>query len=196
VAGAPKAAAIVLAAGVSKRMGADKMLLAVGGRSLVRRAVEAASAAGPPFVVVGDRCTAVERELAGVPCRFVVNPERDGPSSGSLHRGLRELPPDVGAAIVVLGDMPFVTAAMVGALIEHATADPAPLVVSRYAGVYAPPLLFRRSLFDELLAWNGEGCGKQVVMRHEREAAFIDWPAERLADIDTAGDLWVAEQRA
>ncbi|MGH7584559.1 MAG: nucleotidyltransferase family protein, partial [Gemmatimonadales bacterium] len=65
----------------------------------------------------------------------------------------------------------------------------------RYGDVFAPPLLFRRSLFDELLAWHGEGCGKQVVLRHQDEAAILDWPADTLTDIDTPADLDAARER-
>src|SRR2546422_574411 len=72
---------------------------------------------------------------------------------------------------------------------------PAPLVVSRYEDITAPPLLFRRALFAELLAWTGEGCGKTVVQRHRDEALFMDWPAEALMDVDTPEDFAAAAAR-
>src|SRR6266702_1539034 len=58
-----------------------------------------------------------------------------------------------------------------------------------YGDVTAPPLLFRRALFGELLDWTGEGCGKAVVQRHRDSAVVLDWPADRLADIDTPDDF-------
>jgi molybdenum cofactor cytidylyltransferase len=61
-------------------------------------------------------------------------------------------------------------------------------VVSRYGDVKAPPLLFRRALFAELLAWHGEGCGKAVVQSHASEAAYHDWPLDALDDVDTPED--------
>jgi CTP:molybdopterin cytidylyltransferase MocA len=73
-------------------------------------------------------------------------------------------------------------------LVRAAAEAPGPLVVSRYGDVTAPPLLFRRSLFGELLAWIGEGCGKAVVQRHMHEARVLDWPEIRLLDIDTPDD--------
>jgi CTP:molybdopterin cytidylyltransferase MocA len=54
--------------------------------------------------------------------------------------------------------------------------------------VPAPPLLFRRVLWPELLAWTGEGCGKAVVRAHFAEADVHDWPVEALRDIDTPDD--------
>ena len=69
-----------------------------------------------------------------------------------------------------------------------------PLVVSRYGSVTAPPILYRRSLFAELLEWNGEGCGKPIVQRHMHEALVKDWPEEVLADVDTPADFSAAER--
>ncbi|HET6681879.1 MAG TPA: hypothetical protein VFG84_11800, partial [Gemmatimonadaceae bacterium] len=54
--------------------------------------------------------------------------------------------------------------------------------------VSAPPLLFRRSLWPELLAYTGEGCGKAVVNAHRHEAEWLDWPVDALRDIDTPED--------
>lgn len=184
-------AAIILAAGASRRMGRNKMLVELDGESLVRRAVRQAIAADlqPVVVVVGHEPNAIRAELAGLACDFAINPDYAGPTSTSLHRGLEALPTIVDAAVVILADMPFVTEAMLRALASGARATPAPLVVSRYDGVFAPPLLFRRELFPELVAWHGEGCGRQVVVRHRDEAVVLDWPADALRDIDTPEDL-------
>ena len=120
---------------------------------------------------------------------FAINPDFTGPTSGSLHQGLNALGPDVEAAVVMLGDMVRVSAETLAMLVAAARGTEAPLVVSRYGDVTAPPLLFRRALFDELLAWTGEGCGKVVVQRHRESAYYLDWPAERLADVDTPEDF-------
>ena len=182
---------VLLAAGASRRMGKNKMLLRLDGESLVRRAATRAIAAGlsPLVVVLGHEAELVRLELGGVTCEFAVNPEFTGPTSGSLHRGLEQLPADAGAAVVMLADMVHVTEAMLRQLVEAARGSDAPVVVSRYGDVMAPPLLFRRELFGELLDWNGEGCGKQVVLNHKAEALFIDWPAAALADVDTPEDF-------
>ena len=184
-------AAIVLAAGASRRMGRNKMLLPLDGESLVRRAAGRAIGArlSPTIVVLGHEPEKVRAELTGLSCEFDTNPDYTGPTSTSLHRGLGALPADADAAVVILADMVMVTVAMLTAIVMAARANPAPLVVSRYGDVLAPPLLFRRVLFPELLAWRGEGCGKQVVLRHRAEAIFLDWPPAALLDIDTSEDF-------
>ena len=183
-------AAIILAAGASTRMGRNKMLLELDGVTLVRRAVEHAVAAGlfPVVVVIGPEAEFVREAVDGLPCTFAINSEFTGPTSGSLHAGLNALPPGVAAVMVMLGDMPFVTSTMLRQLTFALNSKSAPLAVSRYGEVLAPPLLFQRALFAELLAWHGEGCGKQVVLRHSDAAAFVDWPVEALNDVDTPAD--------
>lgn len=187
-------AGVILAAGASRRMGRNKMLLELAGETLVRRAARRALAAGfaPVVVVLGYEADRVRAELASLPLEVVVNPEFTGPTSTSMHAGLRRLGPDVDAVVLMLGDMVFVTEAMLAELSTAARTSPAPLVVSRYGDVTAPPLLFRRILFAELLAWTGEGCGKAVVERHRRDAIVIERPVAALTDIDTPQDFAAA----
>ena len=184
---------VVLAAGASRRMGPgrNKMLLELDGEPLARRAARRALAAGltPVVVVLGHEADQVRAALAGLNCDCVFNPAFTGPTSESLHLGLRRLGPDADAVVVMLGDMVRVSDDMLARLIAVGRESEAPLVVSRYGDVTAPPLLFRRALFDELLAWTGEGCGKAVVQRHRDSAYYLDWPAERLADVDTPEDF-------
>ena len=182
--------AVILAAGASSRMGRNKMLLDVHGVTMVRRAVQVAIDAGvsPVVVVVGNDEAQVREALSGLECLFAVNPDFTGPTSTSLHAGLHALDESVDATIVLLADMVLVTAAMVRALIASAEESSAPLAVSRYGYVLAPPLLFHRSLWPELLAWHGEGCGKAVVKAHQHQAILHEWPVAALRDVDTPQD--------
>jgi molybdenum cofactor cytidylyltransferase len=189
-----RVAGIVLAAGASRRMGnsANKLLLEIDGEPIVRRAVRRAIEAGlePVVVVTGHEPLRIRDALNGLECPFVENPDFTGPTSTSLHAGLRALDASVSAAIVMLGDMVHVTSAMLRALSDSARSGRAPLAVSRYGAesVLAPPLLFSRTLWPELLAYHGEGVGKAVAMAHLHDAAVHAWPAEALRDIDTPAD--------
>lgn len=182
--------AVVLAAGASTRMGRNKLLLPVEGEPMVHRTVRRVRDAGcdPLVVVTGHEAERVREALVTFDLRFAVSPDPTGPTSASLHAGLRALPDDVDAALVMLADMVHVTTPMLRALVDGLTAGPEPLGVSRYDDVLAPPLVFRRALWPELLAWHGEGCGKAVVRAHEAEARMHDWPAEALQDVDTPSD--------
>jgi molybdenum cofactor cytidylyltransferase len=106
----------------------------------------------------------------------------------SLRAGIAQVPADSPAAVVMLADMPFVTAAMIRTMVDRYRASEYPLVISDYGGVNAPPMLYDRALFAELGAMEGEGCGRQVVRRHRDQAAVVSWPAEALADVDVPED--------
>ena len=183
-------AGILLAAGTSSRMGSNKLLLELDGESVVRGAVRRALAGGlsPVLVVLGHEPDTVRQEIEDLPCRCVLNPLYEQGINASLGRGVEAVPPEARAAMVVLADMPFVSPEMIAAMLARYRATTALLVVSDYAGVNAPPIVYDRDLFPELLATTGEGCGREVVRRHRGEAEVATWPAAALADLDVPED--------
>jgi molybdenum cofactor cytidylyltransferase len=184
-------AGVVLAAGASTRMGENKLLLRLDGEALVARAARRAAAAGldPVVVVLGHEAERVGRELDGIACRPVFNPDHATGQASSFRAGIAAVPEDAPAAVILLADMPHVTAEMIAALVGRYRQTRASLVVSEYGGVHAPPTLYDRSLFGEIRAMSGDGCGRQVVRRHRAEAQAVAWPAEWLADLDEPRDL-------
>jgi molybdenum cofactor cytidylyltransferase len=185
----PAVAGVVLAAGSSTRMGQNKLLLRLEGESLVARAAKRAVAAGldPVIVVLGHEAPLVEEALSGVVCRIVVNADHASGQGSSFRAGIASVPETCAAAIVLLADMPHVTAEMIEAVVRRGSETGAALVVSEYGGVHAPPTLYGRTLFPEIVS--GRGCGKDVVGRHRDAAAVVSWPGDRLADLDSPADL-------
>ena len=183
-------AGILLAAGTSSRMGSNKMLFELNGESVLRGAARRALAGGlsPLVVVLGHEAERAERELDGLPCQVVINPFYEQGINSSLKTGVAAVLAEAQAAVVMLADMPFVTPEMLAGLIARYRSSEAPLVISDYEGVNAPPMLYDRSLFSELLAMTGEGCGRQVVKRHRDEAEVLAWPAAALTDLDVPDD--------
>jgi molybdenum cofactor cytidylyltransferase len=183
-------AGILLAAGTSSRMGSNKLLFELEGEGVLRRAARQALAGGlsPLLVVLGHEAERARPELEGLACQVVINPDYEKGINSSLKAGVAALPAEAYAAMVMLADMPFVTPEMIAALIARYRASEAPLVISDYEGVNAPPMLYDRSLFGELLVMTGEGCGRQVVKRHREEAEVLSWPAAALSDLDVPED--------
>jgi len=184
-------AGIVLAAGMSTRMGQNKLFMELDGETLVRRVVGHVSKAGvnPLVVVLGHDAARVQGALEGIPYMPVFNREYETGVNSSLRAGVHAVSQtSADAAVVVLADMPFVTTAMIVTLVAKYRQSAAPLVISNYDGVNAPPMLYDRSLFPELAASEGEGCGKHVVKRHRHEAESASWPSEALTDLDAPED--------
>ena len=184
-------AGIVLAAGTSTRMGQNKLFMDLEGEPLVRRVVGRASNAGfdPLIVVLGHEAALVRQTLEGFQYQAVLNPDYEKGVNSSLRAGiLAASHTHAQAAVIVLADMPFVTTAMIQTLIEKYRASDAPLVISDYGGVNAPPMLYDRSLFGELALSEGQGCGKHVVKRHRHEAVSATWHVDALSDLDAPED--------
>lgn len=183
-------AGILLAAGTSSRMGSNKLFFELNGESILRGAVRRALSGGlsPLIVILGHERDKARREIEDLPCQWALNPLYEQGINSSLKSGVKAVPPEARAAMVLLADMPFVSPEMIAAMIARYRASAAPLVISDYEGVNAPPMLYDRSLFPELLAMTGEGCGRQVVKRRRGEAEVLSWPAAALADLDVPDD--------
>jgi molybdenum cofactor cytidylyltransferase len=184
-------AGVVLAAGTSSRMGRNKLFLPLGGTTVLRRAVGTARDAGldPVLVVLGHESDRALAELAGLRCTPVENAEFARGMNTSVRAGISAVPDDASGAVLMLADMPFVTAAMLRALVDRYRAAEAPLVLSTYGDVLAPPILYGRALFGELRALDGDSCGKRVVKAHRAEAVEVEWPPSALTDLDVPEDL-------
>ncbi len=190
---APRVGAIVLAAGASSRMGSNKLLVEIDGKPMIRRVVEAvqASAADPLVVVTGNEADAIKTALDGRDVQFVHNPDFAHGLSTSLKRGLRALPDDCDAAVVVLGDMPDVTTALIERLI--AAFDPAEgraICVATRGGKRGNPVLFARRFFEEVESIEGDVGARGLIGSYPELVCEIEAGCDApLIDIDTAEDL-------
>jgi molybdenum cofactor cytidylyltransferase len=184
-------AGILLAAGTSSRMGENKLLLEIGGEPLLCRVARQALAGGiePLVVVLGHEAERARALLAGVDCTTVENPDYASGQPSSVAAGIAALPPGIGAAMILLADMPFVSPAMIRSLVDRRSSSGARLVISRYGEIQAPPALYDRSLFAELSQMTDGRCGREVIARHRDEAEALVWPSDRLADLDLPDDL-------
>jgi CTP:molybdopterin cytidylyltransferase MocA len=183
-------AGIVLAAGASSRMGRPKMLLPVGGGTLLSGAARALLDGGLETVVVVLGCEAdTIRRSAGLPedrrVHVVVNPDWPSGMASSLRRGLEECG-RAAAALVALGDQAGITAERVRRIVA-AWRPGLPLVVPVSGRRAGHPVLFGRALWEELRALSGDVGGRDVVKAHLAEAVLV--PADPLADLDTEEDL-------
>jgi molybdenum cofactor cytidylyltransferase len=184
-------AALILAAGASARMGRPKQLLDWGGKPLVRVAAEVALAAklDPLLVVVGGAQAEVMEALAGLPLRIIANPDYAAGQSTSLRAGIAALGQSTDAVVVLLGDQPFVTAAIVERLIAEWDSSEAAIIAPTYAGQRGNPVLFGRAVFPELLAVPGDQGARAVLAADRSRVHLVAFDDPRpLADIDTPED--------
>ena len=187
---------IVLAAGRSRRMGRAKALLPVGssGETFVARIVRMLRDGGVDdvLIVVADEEPSIAAALVDVepPPRCVVNRTPDSGQHSSLQVGLREVDrPGVGGVLATLVDVPLITAGVVRALLEAHSRTRAPVVRPVRRGRHGHPVIFDRSVFDELRSATAATGAKAVVRNHAAESVQVPVEDEgAFLDIDTPGD--------
>jgi molybdenum cofactor cytidylyltransferase len=182
--------AVVLAAGAASRFGSQKLLAPFRGATLIQRTVEnvLASQVSETLVVLGRDGEDVRRALAGLPVRFVANPDFRRGLSTSLRAGVEALEPSTRAAIIVLGDQPGVTADIIDQVIEESRRSRQPIVVPEYAGTRGNPVMFDATIFGELLTIAGDQGARAVIARDATRVATVSFPFDMPADVDTPED--------
>lgn len=186
----PRVAAILLAAGQSRRMGpVNKLLADVDGRPMVRHAFEAiaASDARTTIVVTGHEPEKVRAALEGGEAKFVHNGLYADGLSTSLGAGLLAVPADCDAAVVCLGDMPHVSAKVIDRLISaYNPVEGRAICVPTRSGKRGNPVLFDRSLFHEVLQIGGDVGARHLIGQHEDLVAEVAIDDDSIfMDVDT-----------
>jgi molybdenum cofactor cytidylyltransferase len=183
-------AGVVLAAGRSSRMGGPNKLLAeIGGKPLVRIVVDAvlASRTRPVVVVTGHQRDKVEAALGGLSVKFVHNPHFADGLGTSLKAGIAALPAQVDGAIVCLGDMPQVDAALIDRLIGAFDPDHGALVVlPTIDGKRGNPVVWSRRFFPDLMTVEGDVGARYLIGRYTEAVAEVPLTGTAaLTDVDT-----------
>ncbi len=195
--------AVVLAAGRSQRFRAQggleetKLVAALDGKPLVRHAAEAAlgSRARPVVVVTGHAREAVEAALAGLPVVFAHNADFASGLASSLRAGVAALPPSVAGALILLGDMPRIEAALVDSLVDAFAARPQALAAAPVrAGRRGNPVLLSRALFPALARLTGDEGARRLIGEADPLAIVeVEVAGDGVTlDVDTPGELAAA----
>jgi len=185
----PRIAAIILAAGQSSRMGSNKLLAAVDGEPMVRHAARAAcgSAAGTVIVVTGNAAQDVRQAVAPFNPLFVENPDYSNGLSTSLKCGIKHVPEAYDGAIILLGDMPGVTAELLDRLI--AAFDPSEgraICVATRNGERGNPVLWAHRFFQEMMSLEGDVGARHLLTQNAELICEVEANDDGpLTDIDT-----------
>ncbi|HSA96642.1 MAG TPA: nucleotidyltransferase family protein [Acidobacteriota bacterium] len=187
---------VVLAAGESRRMGTQKLLLPFGGTTVAGAVVKAAlgSRADRVWVVLGADRAAVRAEIerVGGPAgrvEFAVNEEYERGMLSSVQAGFRALAKDVEAAVVMLGDQPFLPSAVIDEIIAAYRESGKGIVIPAFRGRRGHPVLVDLRYRGEVLGLDpGEGL-RQLVRAHPEDIREVEaGDGAILRDLDTPED--------
>ena len=189
--GRSRVSAVVLAAGLASRMRHPKLLLKLGGRSVIRRVVESASSSGvmETVVVLGHGAEVIAQEIAGFPVRAVLNPDYASGMASSLRVGLGAVSPEADAALILLGDQPLVTSEVINRIIGAFESSGNPIVAPVYNGVQGNPVCFARALFPALSALEGDRGAKAIIGEDPNRVEWVAFESDLpLRDLDVEAD--------
>jgi len=189
----PRFAALVLAAGLSRRMGSpNKLLLPVDGEPLIRRTVRTVLHTGfdEIVVVLGHEADAVAKALEPLGVSTVYNDAFASGQVSSVRAGLAALATPVDAVMVCLGDQPLLTVSDLGALRRAFAERPhGSIVVPTFAGRRGNPVLLDWASAEETLR-RGSNFGCRNFLDENPERVY-SWPAQTdhfIRDVDEPAD--------
>jgi molybdenum cofactor cytidylyltransferase len=184
--------AVVLAAGMSSRMGQPKQVLRLGERTVLGQTLENIRGARVVEIVLvlGFAAEAIVRQIALEGVKVVINQQyREGMGS-SLRSGLAALAPDINAALIVLADQPFVRPPTLDRIIDRYIESGVQIVIPTYRGFRGNPVLLDRSVFAEVMSLTGDvGC-RAIFGSHTE--GIVKVPVDDigiLLDIDSKDDF-------
>jgi molybdenum cofactor cytidylyltransferase len=198
---APTIAAIVLAAGRSRRMAPHNKLLVADrtGKPMIARVVDnvLSSKTRPILVVTGHQSEQVQHALGGRPVRYVHADDYAEGLSASLKSGIAAVPEECSAALVCLGDMPLVTGRMIDRLLGTYDPDEGRLIVlPTFRGKQGNPMLWDRRFFSEILQISGDSGARFLLGKHLEVVTEVEMADDAvLRDFDTTDSLNSLPQR-
>jgi molybdenum cofactor cytidylyltransferase len=183
--------AILLGAGESKRIGANKLLLPWGKKIVLTHCVDTLlqSTVKEVIVVLGDRTKVMESQLKGRKVKVVMNPHYRRGMSTSIRRGIRAIDPNSHGILIALGDMPFLVSRTINSLIRAFGQGKGTIIVPSFRGRKGHPVIFHRRYKKELLQLEEDVGGRSIIERHPEEVRVVRTKSVGVVkDIDTWKD--------
>lgn len=159
---------VILAAGLSRRMGEPKQFLRWRGATLLEHALDVASRSRlGEILLVLSPATAVLLEPHAYPHAIrVLNPRPEDGQSSSLKRGVERVSRDASGALVLMSDQPHVSVELLDALIRDFEREPAGALVPVYDGERGAPVLLGRPFFGLLSSLEGDTGARALLAAH------------------------------
>jgi len=179
--------AIILAAGESKRMGRPKMLLPLGEKTIVETVVGTAlgSSVDKVLVVLGAERNRIDRLLKPFPVETVFNPDFHSGMLSSVRAGFAALPDGVEAAVVLLGDQPFVSAGVIDRLCAAQAVSPGCILIPVCGDSRGHPVLIPTVFRNEIPMLSDAVGLRELIHRHQDKVVEIEVEEDAvLMDID------------
>ncbi|MEM0140056.1 MAG: nucleotidyltransferase family protein [Ferroplasma sp.] len=184
-----KIAAIIVASGISRRFGSDKLMYNLNGKHMINYILQSVSEAkfNQRLLIVNNR----EKfsNLAGKCVQIFENENYINGMSSSIITGIHELNSDIEGAMVIPADMPFIDYKILNYMMDIFADCNCGIVGIMQGDIIMSPMIFRRKYFKDLLELRGDHGGKKIVEKNIDDFIGINIDKKFLLDIDTIQDL-------
>ena len=187
-----RVSAVILAAGTSSRMGQAKQLLALGESTMLAQTLAHVQAATlhEIVLVLGASAEAIRRQLpSSQQLKIVVNQAYQQGIASSLRTGLSAVDPNSDAALIILGDQPFIRPQTLNRIVEEYRRSQAQIVIPMHRGQRGNPVLLDRSVFAEVMALEGDVGSRAIFAKHLDQIVNVEVEDEGIVlDLDDPAD--------
>ncbi len=190
---AAKIAAVIAAAGQSRRMGSPKQLLPWGDSTVIATVVQNLTLAGvePVICVVGHRQAEVAAALVHTHAEIIFNADYAHTEMlTSYQTGIRRLlATECSGALIALGDQPHIPATVIQQVVEQARQTPEQVIIPSYNMRRGHPFYIPRTLWLALLALGNDDSLRTLLKRYPDEIGYVVVETDTiLRDIDVPAD--------
>jgi molybdenum cofactor cytidylyltransferase len=189
--GFARVSAVILAAGTSSRMGTAKQLLPLGKNTVLTQTIDNVrqAAVDEIILVLGASAETIRQQLPPSPGKVVVNQAYAQGMASSLREGLSAVDEQSNAALIILGDQPFIRPQTLDQILAEYRRSGAQIVIPSYQGNRGNPVLLDRSVFSEVMALQGDvGC-RAIFCNHVQGILKVEVEDQGvLLDIDDPDD--------
>jgi molybdenum cofactor cytidylyltransferase len=185
-------AIVILAAGMSSRLGTPKQLIDYNGKSLLLYTVNEALLTGlrPVVVVIGAHSDSVKKEIDNLEVNLIENEQWQEGMASSIRCGVafaQKIDVHVDGIVFMVCDQPYVSTSLLNGLLSAQHRTGLPIVASSYEKNLGIPALFHKTFFTELMGLTGDSGAKKLIKLHKNLVTAISFPEGNI-DIDTKAD--------
>ncbi len=190
--------AVILASGMAKRFGKNKLLMPLGGKRVVEHVIDHSKASKVEniFLVYGHHRQEFERIAEDKEIKLIYNEKYYLGQSYGVKKAIERLEEEAEGILFLLGDQPFITVHTINQLLEHFKAYPQKMIVPTYDGKRGNPVIFSKNFFKEIKNIQGDKGPKEIIGKYYNQVVYVPiLDSKENFDIDTKEDYKKALKR-
>ncbi|WP_168198344.1 molybdenum cofactor cytidylyltransferase [Crassaminicella thermophila] len=187
--------AVILAAGMSRRMEEGKLLLPFNGHTIIEEVIDNVKKSKVDFIeiVYGHEGEKIKRIANKKEIVSIYNPDYKKGQSTSVKLGMKNMPNRIEGVLFILGDQPFINSFVINRIIDAFYSYKASIVVPLYEGKRGNPVLFHRKWRESIYSLKGDEGARKILLQNPDKIRYVEFDDSSYnLDIDTKEDYTYA----